>query len=188
MNFFLNFYIYFYYYFYEKEIKKKILKIKDKYINDTYFWTNPDLNKLNQEIENEFKNLFDINDLNEIKKMIEENQQEINIKGNNNLTKIYTDTTLGTGIVITLSLLLKSYICAFIVPIIITDFIILKNRNDEVKTNLQEIIENLYKKFEEKYILINISLIRKKAEAYNNAIDEFNKFIEEFDSEGEVFI
>ena len=156
MNFFLNFYIYFYYYFYEKEIKKKILKIKDKYINDTYFWTNPDLNKLNQEIENEFKNLFDINDLNEIKKMIEENQQEINIKGNNNLTKIYTDTTLGTGIVITLSLLLKSYICAFIVPIIITDFIILKNRNDEVKTNVQEIIENSYKKFEEKYILINI--------------------------------
>ena len=171
-----------------KEIKKKILKIKDKYINDTYFWTNPDLNKLNQEIENEFKNLFDINDLNEIKKMIEENQQEINIKGNNNLTKIYTDTTLGTGIVITLSLLLKSYICAFIVPIIITDFIILKNRNDEVKTNLQEIIENLYKKFEEKYILINILLIRKKAEGYNNAINKFNEFIKEFESEGEVFI
>ncbi len=171
-----------------KEIKTKISKIKDKYINDKYFFKNLDLDTLNQEIENEFSALFDINDLNEIKKMIEENQQEINIKGNNNLTKIYTDTTFGTGIVITLSLLLKSYICAFIVPIIITDYYLLKNRNDKVITNLKENFEYSYKKFEEKYILINISLIRKKAEAYNNAINEFNKFIEEFESEGEVFI
>ena len=158
MNFFLNFYIYFYYYFYEKEIKKKILKIKDKYINDTYFWTNPDLNKLNQEIENEFKNLFDINDLNEIKKMIEENQQEINIKGNNNLTKIiYTGTTLATGGgVIASSFLFTPIYNALLAPILFAYFYYLFKRNDEVKTNLKEIIENSYKKFEEKYILINI--------------------------------
>ena len=55
-------------------------------------------------------------------------------------------------------------------------------------TNLKENFEYSYKKFEEKYILINISLIRKKAEAYNNAINEFNEFIKEFESEGEVFI
>ena len=173
-----------------KEIKTKILKIKDKYINDKYFFKNLDLDKLNQEIENEFENLFAINDLNQIKKMIEEHQKEINIEGNNNLTKIiYTGTTLVTGSsVIASSFLVTPYISVILVPILFAYFYYLKNINDEVKTNLQEIIENSYKKFEEKYILINISLIRKKAEAYNNAINEFNEFIKEFESEGEVFI
>ncbi len=172
-----------------KEIKTKISKIKDKYINDKYFFKNLDLDTLNQEIENEFSALFDINDLNEIKKMIEEHQKEINIEGNNNLIKISTGTTLVTGSgVIASSFLVTPYINVILVPILFAYFYYLKNINGEVKTNLQEIIENSYKKFEEKYILINISSIRKKAEAYNNAINEFNEFIKEFESEGEVFI
>ena len=74
------------------------------------------------------------------------------------------------------------------IPFVIADAYFLKKRYDTLKTNIDENFENSYKKFEEKYILLNIYLIRKKAEIYNNAINEFNKFIKEFESEGEVFI
>ena len=175
-----------------KEIKTKISKIKDKYINDKYFFKNLDLDKLNQEIENEFKNLFDdINKFNEIKEKIEEHQKEINIEGNNiflYLKSIYTGTGLLSSGVVASSLFVTPFFSLLIVPIIALHYVLLNNRNDEVITNLKENFEYSYKKFEEKYILINISLIRKKAEAYNNAINEFNEFIKEFESEGEVFI
>ncbi len=58
-----------------KEINKKILTIRDEYINIDYCLSNPYLNKLNQEIENEFRELFDTSDLNEIKKIIEQHQK-----------------------------------------------------------------------------------------------------------------
>ena len=175
-----------------KEIKTKILKIKDKYINDKYFFKNLDLDKLNQEIENEFKNLFDdINKFNEIKEKIEEHQKEINIEGNNiflYLKSIYTGTGLLSSGVVASSLFVTPFFSLLIVPIIALHYVLLNNRNDEVITNLKENFEYSYKKFEEKYILMNIYLIRIKAKVYNNAIDEFNEFIKEFESEGEVFI
>ena len=175
-----------------KEIKTKISKIKDKYINDKYFFKNLDLDKLNQEIEKKNKNLFDdINKFNEIKEKIEEHQKEINIEGNNiflYLKSIYTGTGLLSSGVVASSLFVTPFFSLLIVPIIALHYVLLNNRNDEVITNLKENFEYSYKKFEEKYILINISLIRKKAEAYNNAINEFNEFIKEFESEGEVFI
>ena len=175
-----------------KEIKKKILKIREKYINDKLFILKPDLNKLNQEIENEFRDLFDTSDLNEIKTIIEQYQNGKDIEGNNNiinLKNIAVGTTIGAGIVVTSYLLLPILVPIGVgIPFVIADAYFLKKRYDTLKTNIDENFENSYKKFEEKYILLNIYLIRKKAEIYNNAINEFNKFIKEFESEGEVFI
>ena len=52
--------------------------------------------------------------------------------------------------------------------------------NDKTKSLINESVDNFYSKFEWKYILINLNIITKKAEIYNQIIDEFNKFIIDF--------
>lgn len=171
------------------EVYINVLKIKEKYLNENYCFK--DLNsekavEINKEIEKEFLKLFDKEDLNEINKLIVAQKNKLIKEGKNieEIKYIFGGSAIGFGFTIFISIALSNVFLFGVLPILgIFETLYLKKRNDKAKAIIDKNIENSYKEFERKYIWINLYLIRKKAQNYNKVIDEFEKYLEEFQNE-----
>ena len=92
----------------------------------------------------------------------------------------FKGSALVAGVTITLGIFSPTF-CWITFPVLgVVDYALLNNRDKKTKSLITDNVDNFYKKFEWKYILINLNLIKNKAESYNEVIDEFNKFINDF--------
>ena len=168
-----------------KEVKQNFLKIKEKYINQTYI-NNLDTKILNKEINEEFLKLFNEEDLKIINKLIIERQNDLAIKEKEigKLNCCFRGFNLITLPFIPVpSLTINSLFWTLFIIVGVLDILFLIKKNKETKRIIDENIEKSFKCIQEKYIKINLILIREKAEKYNKIIDEFSKYINEFENE-----
>ena len=165
-----------------KEVHQNVTLIKERYLNEKYYFKNLNIEELSREIENEFRRIFSQEDLEKIYKLIKEQENDLNEKekGNINMKYYYAGSAAVIGITIPLTIIFSPF-CGVTFPILcIIDAALIKKKNDKTKSLINESVDNFYSKFEWKYILINLNIITKKAEIYNQIIDEFNKFIIDF--------
>lgn len=165
-----------------KEIYNNILKIKEKYINKNYYFSNLDIQSINDDIKIEFLKIMNEEDLKEINNIIYE-QQKKDLEEND--IKDFKIIHGGSGFfsVGFFSLFLYLWNPLFLIGIGVVggiNYYFFRARKKKIYSIIDENFEKSYKKFERRYILINIYLIRKKAENYNKVIDEFNKYINDF--------
>lgn len=149
-------------------------------------FTNIEVQKINDEIKKEFLKLFTENELNEINKLLNEQQKDLNEKGEDakkKLSAIYgTSLCFGLGFALC-SALFFPFVAGGILVLGVIETIFLGMRNKQVKNEIDSNINIYYEKCKETFILINIYLIKRKAEIYNNIVDEFNKYINEYENE-----
>ena len=168
-----------------KEVKRNFLKIKEKYLNQIYI-KNLDTKILNKEINEEFLKLFNEEDLKIINKLIVERQNDLAIKEKEigKLNCYAGGFNLFTLPLIPIpSLIINSLFWTLFIIVGVFDIFFLYKKNGETKRIIDENIEKSFKCIKEKYIKINLILIREKAEKYNKIIDEFGKYINEFENE-----
>lgn len=165
-----------------KEVYKKITLIKDKYINKNYYFESLNTKEFCDEIENEFRKIFSHEDLEKIYKLIKDHQNDLNEKEKEmfELKYYYAIPAIISGITIPYALFISPIAWGAIGLISIVDAALLNKRDNKTKSIITENIENLYSKFNWKYLLINLIIIKNKAEIYNRIIDEFDKFISDF--------
>ena len=165
-----------------KDVYDNVTQIKQRYLSQYYFIKSLDPNVLNNEIEGELQKIFSKEDLEKIYKIIREQQNDLNNRGQDiyQLKYYYGVGGLLSGITIPLAIFLTPF-CWFALPVIgAIDVALLNKRDNKTKSIINQNIEHFYNKFEWKYILINLKLIKEKAENYNNAIKEFNNFVGDF--------
>lgn len=165
-----------------KDVYNNVSKIKERYLNDNFYLKNFDVQSLNDEIEKEFLKIFSQSDLEKIYKIIKEQQKDLTQKGKEikDLSYYFKGSALVAGVTITLGFFFSTF-CLITFPVLgVVDYALLNNRDKKTKSLITDNVDNFYKKFEWKYILINLNLIKNKAESYNEVIDEFNKFINDF--------
>ena len=165
-----------------KEVYNNIYTIRDKYINDNYYFKNLDIESLNYEIENEFQKIFKKNDLEKIYKLLKEQQNDLNNKEKNisELKSYYGSSAIILCITFLLAYISSSYFLIIIPVLCIVNFVLLNKRNNNIISLINENIGHFLNKFEWKYIKLNLKDINEKAEIYNEALIGFNKFIENF--------
>ena len=168
------------------EVYNNILKIREEYITDnTYYFTNINVQEINDKIKKEFLKLFTEDDLNQINKLLNEQQKDLKEKGEdskNHLKAIYGSSFFGIGISVLFSII-NPISAAGLGLIALIDFIWMKYRNNKLKTEIDSNINNYYEKCKERFILINLLLIKGKAENYISCVDKFNNYIIEFENE-----
>ena len=164
-----------------KEVDNNIKAIKEKYLNDIYYFKNLDTKSLSEDIENEFRKIFSQKDLEKIDKLIKEQQQNL-IEKEKDIGGFKLIISSPIGSITSLS----SIFCSLYfgpLPLLILicgcGYSFYK-RNSETKSIIEENIDNLGDKFEWKYILLNINIIEEQAKIYNEVIDEFGKYINDF--------
>lgn len=165
-----------------KKVCENVMKIERKYSNKRYYFKKLDIKALNNEIEEEFKKIFSPQDLEKIDKILKDQQKELSDNGKDigELKNYFGGSLLGLVITILLAICLSSF-CWFTLPVIVgVDGFLINNRDNKTKSIIKKNIENLYKKFESRYISINLTIINNKAEIYNEIIEEFKKYINEF--------
>ena len=163
------------------EVYKNVLRIRDKYLSQRYYLKNLEIQALSDEIEAEFLKIFSQEDLEKINKLLTEQQKDLTNKGKDigELKYYYGGSAAVVITTIPLSIFLTP-LCWISFPILgIVDAVLLKKRNDKTKEIINKNIDNFYRKFERRYILINLNIINKKAITYNKVIDEFNNFIKD---------
>ena len=166
------------------KVSNNIKNIKDKYKKDSYYIFKPDINEIIKEIENEFLEIFDEDD---IKSIMNDQQNDFNdkIEKDANKFNLVAGGTGGFGLISTivavfgfsnsiLYLILTPFIFIFI------DVCLINKKDNELKSTINSEIEKAEKKMQKYYIKKYCQLISNKAEKYNNIINEFNNFIKEF--------
>ena len=164
-----------------KEVNRNVLRIKDKYLDQSYYFKNLEIQSLSNEIESEFLKIFSQEDLEKINKLLKDQQKELIDKGKKipELKYYYGGSTIFAAASASAAIFLYP-ICWIAFPILgIVDTILLNKRDNQTKGIINENIDYFYRKFERKYILINLNIINKKAEIYNEVIEEFNKYIKD---------
>ena len=169
-----------------KEVNENFLKIKEKYSKQNYFLKNFDKEVLNKEINDEFLKLFSKEDLKTINNLINERQNDLANKEKEivELKCFLKGSNFASLLLVPVpSITVNSAIWLLFLVVGIFDLILLQYKNRKTKEIIDENIGQSYKSIQEKYIKINIILIIEKAEKYNKIIDEFNKYINEFENE-----
>ncbi len=165
-----------------KEVHNNVSIIKERYLNENYYFKSLDIQALSEEIENEFLKIFSQEDLEKIYKIIKDQQRDLNEKEKEigELKYYYAGSAAVVAITVPLAILLSPF-CWITYPVLaIVDGALLNKRDNKTKSIINENVNNFYSKFEWKYILINLNIIKSKAEIYNGIIDEFDKFINDF--------
>ena len=168
-----------------KEVYKNLNVIKEKYLKVFYMFNNLDIITLSNEIEDEFRKIFNEKDLEEIYKLLQSQQKKL-IENEKDIAKwksasAYT-TSLGSISSIISFFAFSQYY--FLIPlpfIILIGLGFLLKRNSDTRSLIEESVENIFRKFERKYIFLNINIIEKYARNYNQAIDAFKEYINSFE-------
>jgi hypothetical protein len=115
-------------------VSDNIAKIKEKYTSESYYFSTPDIKKINEDIEKEFLKLFDEKDLNEIKKLNSEQQNYLTDKGKDIEIPNIKFIGSGVGMAGTIITAVCSSNVLFIgigVPILLFDFYLTNDRNNK---------------------------------------------------------
>ena len=165
-----------------KEVYNNVTSIKERYLNEKYYFKSLDIKAISDEIEKEFLKIFSQEDLEKMFKLIKEQQKDLNEKEKDiaKLEYFFRGSTVIAGITIPLALFL-SPLCWITFPVLgIFDYALLNKKDNKTKLMINQNVDNFYSKFEWKYTLINLNIIKTKAEIYNEVIDEFSRFINYF--------
>lgn len=164
------------------KVSNNIKNIKDKYKKDSYYIFKPDINEIIKEIENEFLEIFDEND---IKNIMNDQQNDFNdkIEKDANKFNLVAGGAGGFGLIGTIVAVFgfsNPILFYILTPFILIDMYLINKKDNELKSTINSEIEKAEKKMQKYYIKKYCQLISNKAEKYNNIIDEFNNFIKEF--------
>lgn len=164
------------------KVSNNIKNIKDKYKKDSYYIFKPDINEIIKEIENEFLEIFDEDD---IKSIMNDQQNDFNdkIEKDANKFNLVAGGTGGFGLISTIVAVFgfsNPILFGILTPFILVDMYLINKKDNELKSTINSEIEKAEKKMQKYYIKKYCQLISNKAEKYNNIINEFNNFIKEF--------
>ena len=166
-----------------------VFKIKNKYKKEKFWFRSLNeekIKKINMEIEDEIIKIFDKNILKKINSIIDEQQKDLIIMSKNKIGGMTTHF-LGSGIeflcIVGLGIGLSHFCFIGFTLYFILEFGFYKKRDEKTKEIIDQNIKKFLYKMEQKYIFLNLLLIREMAEGYNKSIDEFNKYINEFETE-----
>lgn len=172
-----------------KELYNEVFKIKNKYKKEKFWFRSLNeekIKKINMEIEDEIIKIFDKNILKKINSIIDEQQKDLIIMSKNKIGGMTTHF-LGSGIeflcIVGLGIGLSHFCFIGFTLYFILEFGFYKKRDEKTKEIIDQNIKKFLYKMEQKYIFLNLLLIREMAEGYNKSIDEFNKYINEFETE-----
>lgn len=130
-----------------KDLYYNILKIKEKFKRKNYYFSNLDIESINNEIQKEFFKIFNEKDLNEINNLILEQKKDLVNKNKDigELKYYYIGGSFGVGITLVIYLLFSSAFAFIGLPVLtIAEGFFLKVRNNKTKSIIDENIENSF--------------------------------------------
>lgn len=169
-----------------KEIVKEIIENSKAYI--PFNTLTNDLNKLSKKIELEYKKLISENDLKTIEKQIEKNLS--NDIPTLVLYKAIDFLTIGSSFIIPIIILqlISPFFC-FIPACLLSIFIgSIFNKKKENKKKIEEFSSKINNKYIRKVVIVNLILMKLNAEKYNEVIQQFNLYLNNFLTESDIDI
>ena len=171
------------------ELYNKVLEINKKYKNENFCFRSLNeekIKEINNEIEVEIVKIFDKNILKKMNDIINQQQKDLTSMKEEKIEDManhYAGSTMGIGSILGLGFAFSHFIFIGIAAIFIIEALLLQRRNKNTKEIIEQNIKEFLDKMKLKYIYFNLLLIKEMAEGYNKSIDEFNKYIYEFENE-----